>query len=305
MRGLQLASFLLLLLPAAACTRETVEKPMPAPRAEAPPRQTESTMTRNPPPAVRKPERDIASSSLVPDPNESPEALSRYQEARQLLAQGEEAKARALLATATARFPDSRHLHQQYAEILWDLSGGRDRALLTQSGQEAARALEIAFRFGKVDYRLTDRLAETLGRTGNRETLDQLFQKALKLDPSAVVYLDYARGLALVDDPRAGDLFYKAAQLQPDGDAMVRYGEWSLDHGQNQEALDRLPRSGPLRYIHFLRGIASERLGRKDEAQQEYAQFREYSATFPAPARFRIPGSRLQAGIHFREAASS
>ncbi|MFL6232131.1 MAG: hypothetical protein ACJ76N_03275 [Thermoanaerobaculia bacterium] len=209
------------------------------------------------------------------------------------------------MATATAQFPNSRHLHQQYAEVLWDLSGGRDRALLTQSGQEATRALEIAFRFGKVDYGLTDRLAETLGRTGNRETLDRLFQEALKLDSSAVIYLNYARGLALLGDPRAGDLFYKAAQLQPDGDAMVRYGEWLLDHGQNQQALDRLPRSGPLRYVHFLRGIALERLGRADEAKQEYAQFREYSATFPAPERFRIPGSRLQAGIHFKEAADS
>jgi tetratricopeptide (TPR) repeat protein len=305
MRGLQLALPLLLLLPAGACTKEPVEHPGTTTPAGAPPRQTTSTMTRTPSPPDRRAQGDTPTSSPAADPNESPEALSQYQEARRLLANGDEAKARALLAAATARLPDSRHLHQQYAEVLWDLSGGRDRALLAQSAQEATRALEIAFRFGKVDYGLTHRLAETLGRTGDRGTLDRLFQEALKLDSSAVIYLDYARGLALMGDPRAGDLFYKATQIQPDGDAMIQYGEWLLDHGQNEEALDRLPRSGPLRYTHFLRGVALERLGRAGEAQQEYAQFREYSSTFPAPERFRIPGSRLQAGIHFKEAAGS
>src|SRR3954470_2167788 len=305
MRGFEIALSLLLLLPAGACTRETVEQPGTPPPGGAPPQQTSSTMTRTPSPPVRRAQGEAPTSSLVADPNESPEALSHYKEARRLLANGEKAEARALLAAAVVRFPDSRHLHQQYAEVLWDLSGGKDRALLEQSGQEAARAFEIALRSGKVDYGLTDRLAETLGRTGNRGLLDRLFQEALKLDPSAVVYLDYARGLALLSDPREGDFFYKAAQLQPDGDAMIQYGEWLLDHGKNQEALDRLPRSAPLRYVHFLRGVALERLGRAGEARQEYAQFQVYSATFPAPDRFRIPGSRLQAGIHFKEVPGS
>jgi tetratricopeptide (TPR) repeat protein len=271
-----------------SCSREAAERSAAAP-APAPARQATAA----------------ASSPSTVEPNDPPEALSQYQEARRLIAQGDRGQARTLLQAATARFPESRRLHQQYAELLWDLSGGEKPALLKQSGREAARTLEIALRSGQVDYALTGRLADTLGRTGDRETLDRLFHQALDRDSSAVVQLDYARGLALMNDPRAEASLAKAAQLQPEGDAMVQYGEWLLDHGRNQEALDRLPRSGPLRYLHFLRGLALERLGRSGEAREEYAQFREYSSTFPAPARFKIPGSQAQAGIRFKEARSS
>jgi thioredoxin-like negative regulator of GroEL len=289
MKKIALALALPMILLAAACSREVTEKSAATSSAGSPSAATtESTATRSP-----------------ADANGTPEELAQLQEARQLIAQGDRERARALLQAATARFPESRRLHQQYAELLWDLSAGKDPALLKQSGQEAARALEIALRSGEVDYVLTGRLAETLGRTGDRETLDRLFRQALERDPSAVVQLDYAHGLALMNDPRAEEALARAARLQPDGDAMVQYAEWLLDHGRNQEALDRLPGSGPLRYLHFLRGFALERLGRSGEAREEYAQFRDYSATFPAPERFRIPGSQAQAGIRFKESRGS
>jgi tetratricopeptide (TPR) repeat protein len=242
-------------------------------------------------------------STFVPDPNEPPEALDRYQEARRLVAERKWDEAKEMLAEATEEFPESRHLHQQYAELLWHLSEGTDQDLLKQSGQEAVRAMELASSAGRVDYRLTDLVAKTLGRTGDKATLDRLFSRALAQDPSAVVHLDYAKGLALLEDPRAGEMLEKTAKLDPDGDAAVSYGEWLLDQGRDSEALEALPTSSPLYYVHFLRGVALERLGRAQEARAEYERFKVYSSTYPAPARFRIPGSRLQAesGIRFAE----
>lgn len=234
------------------------------------------------------------------DAEESPEALAQYDEARRLLGAGERDEARALLEEATAQYPESQRLHQQYADLLWDLSRGTGRKLLKESGREAALALEAGLRAGSVDYQLTRRLAETLGRTGDRQTFERLFQQALARDPSAAVYLDYARGLSLLRDPRAEDAFRQALQLQPEGDAAADYGEWLLDHRRYPEALDVLPEATPLYYLHFLRGFALEKLKRTEEARQEYAQFRDYSATFPAPARFRIPKSPVQAGIRFK-----
>jgi hypothetical protein len=57
-----------------------------------------------------------------------------------------------------------------------------------------------------------------------------------------------------------------------------------------------------LYYLHFLRGVAAERLGRTDEARLAYGRYTAYSATIPAPERFRITGSPLQAeaGIRFQ-----
>ena len=52
-----------------------------------------------------------------------------------------------------------------------------------------------------------------------------------------------------------------------------------------------LPQDSPVYYIHFLRGVARERLGRTEEARASYDLYREYSRSFPAPARFRISGS--------------
>lgn len=235
------------------------------------------------------------------DAEDSPEALAEYEEARRLLGAGQREEARALLAESTAQYPESQRLHQQYAELLWDLSRGTDRKLLKESGRETALALEAGLRAGSVDYQLTRRLAETLGRTGDRQTFERLFQQALARDPSAAVYLDYARGLSLLGDPRAEEAFRQALQLQPgDGDAAAGYGEWLLDHKRYQQALDVLPGSTPLYYVHFLRGFALEKLKRTEEARQEYAWFRDYGATFPAPGRFRIPRSPAQAGIRFQ-----
>lgn len=238
-------------------------------------------------------------SNLVADANEPPEVIERYREARQLITEGRRDAARALLGKATAEFPESRHLHQLYADLLWDLSAGTDRELLAAASREAVRATEIGLRLGNVDPALTARLAETLGRTGDRETFESIFSRLLAASPSPTTRQDYARGLVLLGDPRAEEALRKAADADPNGDAVAQYGEWLLDHGRERDALERLPVQTPLHYLHFLRGVALERLGRVEEARAEYDQFRDFSRTFPAPERFRVQDSQAQQGIRF------
>ncbi len=291
----------LFLLPLSCLRQSSQQSSDPAAPAREP-AKTEGRMVETRPPVTSEATgRD--SGTLVPDPNESPEILARYHEARRLIAEGAWDQARALLERAIAEFPASRHLHQQYAELLWYAAKGKDPTLLRQAAREAVRAMEIGLQYGKVDYTLTARLAETLGRTGDKESLDRIFTQALAKDPSAVVYLDYAKGLSLLGDPRTEDVLKKALQREPSGDALAQYGEWLLDHGREREVLKTIPEETPLHYLHFLRGVAFERLNEPDEARLEYGRFAAYSSTFPAPARFRIPGSKLQAeaGIRFAE----
>lgn len=94
----------------------------------------------------------------------------------------------------------------------------------------------------------------------------------------------------------------RATEADSTGAALVRYGEWLLDHNREEDALQEIPATSPLYYLHFLRGVAAERLGRPNEARRAYGRYTAYSATTPAPERFRIPGSRLQAeaGIRFQ-----
>jgi hypothetical protein len=236
------------------------------------------------------------------DPNEtSPQLVERYQRARGLIAKGAWVRAQLVLDRALALFPESRHLHALKAELLWYRSKGADRALIEEAGHEATQAMDIALGFGAVDYGLTDLLAQTLGRTGDAITLDRLFTEALTRDAGPTVYRHYALGLSRMNDPRAEDMFKRAVEKEPEGDALADYGEWLLDRDRDADSLDRIPKTSGLYYLQFLRGVALERSHRMEEARAAYAKFRDFSARFPAPARFRISGSSVQAssGIHF------
>lgn len=277
--------FLLITATAAACSQRSTDpssRPVEQTREPAAPAPAEG-------------------SNLVPDANEPPEAIARYQEVRQLITEGRREEARSLLDKATAEFPESRHLHQLYADLLWNLSGGSDRELIAASSREAVRATEIGLRLGTVDPALTARLAETLGRTGDRETFESLFSRLLAASPHPTTRQDYARGLVLLEDPKAEEALREAAKVDPNGDATVQYAEWLLDRGRERDALQILPAETPVHYLHFLRGVALERLGRVEEARAEYGRFRDFSRTFPAPERFRVPGSAVQQGIRFGE----
>jgi hypothetical protein len=241
------------------------------------------------------------------DPNEdSPDLIARYQRARRLIAGGAWVRAQLVLERAIAQFPDSRHLHQLLAELYWYKSSGSDPALLRQSAREAVQAMDIGLGFGVVDYGLTNRLQQTLGRTGDLITLDRLFGEALAREGTATVYLHYALGLSRLKDPRAEAMFKKAVDRDA-GDALASYAEWLLDNQRDVDALGQLPKSPGLYYLHFLRGVALERQNRGEEARAAYGKFRDYSSSFPAPARFRIAGSRIQSasGIHFDDEPSA
>jgi hypothetical protein len=230
---------------------------------------------------------------------ESPDAAAR--QARDLIAKGSKDEARTLLEGAAAKFPESSSLHRVHAELLWDLSGDTDPELLRQAAQEATRAAELDLQANHVDYAITSLVAQTLGRTKDRETLERLFERMLAKDASSPVYLDYATGLVLLGDPKAEEAFKNALRSDPNGDAAARYGEWLLDQRRETDVLAVLPAETPVYYIHFLRGLALERLGQTEAAKAAYGRYRNFSRTFPAPTRFRLPGSTLQSGIHFQD----
>jgi tetratricopeptide (TPR) repeat protein len=239
------------------------------------------------------------------DPNESsPEIAAAYLQSRELIVAGDWAQARTVLEGALTRFPESRHLHKQLAQLLWYFYNDvtNDRSTLDQAIEEATRAVRIGFSFGEVDHHLTDLLARALGQTNDVETLDRLFTEALAIDSSSRVYLDYAHGLSLMDNPRTADVFRKAIEQEPQGtvSALTEFSEWLLDRGRQSEVVDLLARA-PNPYLRFLRGVALEQLGRLEEARQEYARFKEHSISSPAPRRFKIPDSPIQSqsGIKF------
>jgi hypothetical protein len=114
-----------------------------------------------------------------------------------------------VLERALALYPESRHLHALMADLLWYKSGGTDRSYLQQSAREATQAMDIGLGFGVVDYNLTNRLQQILGRTGDLITLDRLFAEALAKSGTSTVYLHYALGLSRLKDPRAEEMFTK------------------------------------------------------------------------------------------------
>jgi tetratricopeptide (TPR) repeat protein len=239
------------------------------------------------------------------DPNESaPDIATAYFQARELIIKGDWDQAKALLEKAIGKFPESRHLHNQLAQLLWYFYNDRtkNRATLEQSIKEGVRAFDIGFLFLKVDYEMTDLLARGLGEAGDVETLDRVFTKAFALDSNCLVYLDYAHGLNLMSDSRAADAFREAMDREPEGtySARIEFSEWLLDHGGETEVVDLLAKS-PAPYLHFLRGVALERLNRLDEAREDYKSFAEFSRSYPASARFKILGSVIQSksGIKF------
>ena len=154
--------------------------------------------------------------------------------------------------------------------------------------------------YGRAHY--TQPIALGLGTLGDVKALDAYFEAALALPGDTyIASLDYARGLALAGDPRAEKWFTKAISAEPHGlaSALAYYAEWLLDHGREAGVLPLIADDVSVQYVHFLKGVALERLGRASDAEASYARFRDFSADFPAPARYRIDGSPYQVGIYF------
>ncbi len=248
----------------------------------------------------------IAGSSLshaadYPDPNEPVEVLKLYLQGIQMLRDGKVNEAVALFKTAVGDYPDSRHAHAGLGRALRQKhqhSQAEDD--LRAAVQEFILADEIGMKYGRVHY--TRPIAEGLGHLQDSTALDSFFRKALEQgNEPYLASLHYAQGLSLLEDGRAEEWYKKAMAVEPEGvaDAVAYYAEWLLDHGREAEVVALVHDDIRVEYTHFLKGVALERLGRQEEARKEYERYREMSADFPAPARYRIEGSKAQAGVVF------
>lgn len=117
--------------------------------------------------------------------------------------------------------------------------------------------------------------------------------------------------------------------MRQDGDfqPVVDYAEYLLDKGKDIEALnvlEQLTMSEDYAYYpHFLRGVALERIGAFDEAGEEYKKYLKFKELpkksineadrdipfifdrfFMPPSKYKIPGSKLQQGIRFKDESS-
>lgn len=248
----------------------------------------------------------LSHAAEFPDPNEPVEPLRLYLDGQQMLRDGRVDEAVTLFRSAVANYPDSRHVHAGLGYALWQrYQQSQSKDDLQAAVWEFILADEIGMKYGRVHY--TYLIAIGLGHLKDRATMDSYFEKALKDgNESNLASLDYARGLSLLKDPRAEKWYKKAIALQPQGnvDALAYYAEWLLDQGREAEVLQVLRPDAHIEYLHFLRGVALERLGRMHQARAEYLQYVKYSAFDPAPSRYRIPGSQVQAGIVFDDQIS-
>ncbi len=248
---------------------------------------------------------DASTFESGPDPEAT--QTSGYWEARDLIANGQWEEARRLLKESLAISPGDQALHKQLAELNWYFyqERGKRPEDLRGARQEALAALELGYWAGEIDHYVTWLLSQIFVQTKETGVLERVFTEALAFAPSAPVYLDYARGLAGLKDRRAEGAFRESLRIQPQGNpALLELSEWLLDHGRETEVLSLLQNEKFNYYANFLRAIAFERLGQEEEAQKEYRNFFEFSKSYPAPERFRIPGSRLQekSGIRFGRA---
>lgn len=243
----------------------------------------------------------LSHAAEFPDPNEPVEPLRLYLDGQQMLRDGKVDEAVALFRSAVAGYPDCRHAHAGLGYALWQrYQQSQAEDDLRAAVQEFILADEIGMKYGRVHY--THPIAIGLGQLKDPTTMNSYFEKALKDgNEPYLANLDYARGLSLLEDPRAEEWYKKAMAVEPEGvaDAVAYYAEWLLDHGREAEVVDLVRDDIRIQYVHFLKGVALERLGRPGEARREYERYRRMSADFPALVRYRIEGSEAQTGLVF------
>lgn len=234
------------------------------------------------------------------DPGEEdPEIALRFWEARDHIAQGDWSYARVVLEKALEKFPESRHLHQQLAELLWyeynDVS--QEPETLAAAASHAVRAERLAMGAGRSDPALHGLAAKLLGRRGDVAAIEEIFGAIVEMDDSAASYASYAEALALAGDDRAASMYRAASDRAPgDPELRIRLAEWHLLHGRLRQGLAELNRRPrvDVPYSWFLRGYANEKMGRSRRALDRYQRFVPANEAFPVPDEFRIGGSKLQ-----------
>ncbi|MBA3035889.1 MAG: tetratricopeptide repeat protein [Desulfobacterium sp.] len=221
---------------------------------------------------------------------------------------------------AQAKYPESRHLTEGLARIYGELYEVTDDIVYLRKSAEAyITAEEIGTKYHDQPVSIPHyyvEVAYSLSLLGERGLLDTYFSRMLELfSHNGDIPLQYARALARLNDYRADQFYVKSMSMRNEGDinAVVYYGEYLLDRKKDRQALSVLYQLKPSEdrafYPHFLKGVALERLGRLDEAQNEYKRylgFRENGADitmdskmFQVPNRYKIQGSTLQGDIPF------
>lgn len=238
----------------------------------------------------------------VPDPNENVEALRIY------LQYNGAPNALPVFRKAVSEYPGSRHLHFGLARALWEEYEATQQVELSlESLDHVLRAVDLGLRYQNRPLYLW--LVNEAGiASGRVQQIKGFYRELLRKHPDnyeAALY--HALFLAKAGDMSADDLFRKAISLRTSGniDAVAYLAERLLDRGQWAEALSALTVPGESNlYLAFLRGVALEHLGQRDEAAMQYQQYREFNQVFPAPSRYRIKGSQEQVDLLFDDETS-
>jgi hypothetical protein len=191
------------------------------------------------------------------------------------------------------RVNDWRKLARQYAHLglaktYRDRAAFAGQADLHRAVDSFLRASEIGRGQGRLLF--TRQLSELMVQLNDREGLDDAFQTMLKANKADTrpgeqysVLVDYADGLAALQDERAWGYFEQAIALQPESiEAINRYARRLLEAGKAEEVLRvleaHLTRQERVRFVRpaFLRRQALKALGRDTaSADEEIAEIRE------------------------------
>lgn len=235
------------------------------------------------------------------------------------------------------KYPESRHIFEGLGRIYKELwIHTQENTYLLKAADAFIQAEDMGIKYGiKYDEIVNashyiDEVADILSILSDRQRLDKYFSRVLKLNPeNYYAYLYYAKALSRLNDKRADKYYEKAISLRQQGDfqPVVDYAEHLLDREKDKEALDVIqlltnPSEYDAFYPHFLKGLALERMGRLEEAEEEYnkySKFRDIPKTsanenernipvddvfFRPPSRYKIPHSTLQKDIIFSGAIS-
>jgi hypothetical protein len=185
------------------------------------------------------------------------------------------------------QYPQSRHALVGAAKLQrLKAIVSRDSSYRRKAADSYTRAAELGLQYGHGRY--TRELSELLVELRDKKTLDQVFGKFLNQPKDTtdqgsyyLALVDYADGLARLDDERAWGYFEQAIDLRPEGneDAVNSYVRHLIEHGQADKAATVLEtRTTPERRIRSgvqarLRKQAFE-LAKRDvsEAEAEVSQ---------------------------------
>lgn len=236
-------------------------------------------------------------SKSLPDANEPLELLQQLEKAKGTQMELEK------FQELAAKYPDSRTAHTQLAQAYWkQFKDSGNKNLAKQAFAAELKASKNGLAQGDVHY--VSWLDEMGTEAGQLDAVVAHYNDILAKFPNDFqTNLYLAKVLVKQNDLNKADgLFKKAKEVRPAGniDAHAAYAEFLLDQGRYEQALTESILVGEdFEYMHFLQGVALEKLGRGEEAKAHYAKFVEFSQSFPAAKRYQIEGSEYQAGIGF------